>query len=133
MLLSGIGPKEHLESKRIKVILDLPGVGQNLHDHVGSYLHFTMNRTDTYDNNILTANEYLQNQTGAMSNLGGANVVGAGHTKRTSPTYPDFQLFFGISATSCAPGEVGALHSDQRRQFTIVVANVQPKSRGTDT
>ena len=33
LMLSGIGPAEHLRSFGIEVVLDLPGVGQNLRDH----------------------------------------------------------------------------------------------------
>jgi len=33
LLLSGVGPAEHLTSLGIPVVLDLPGVGQNLRDH----------------------------------------------------------------------------------------------------
>lgn len=31
---SGIGPKEHLDSLGIDTVADLPGVGENLHDHL---------------------------------------------------------------------------------------------------
>ena len=34
-MLSGIGPAEHLRSHGMKVITDLPGVGQELQDHRG--------------------------------------------------------------------------------------------------
>lgn len=33
LLLSGVGDAEHLKSKDIPVVVDLPGVGQNLTDH----------------------------------------------------------------------------------------------------
>ena len=33
LMLSGIGPKEHLQSLGIHLVADLPGVGQNLRDH----------------------------------------------------------------------------------------------------
>ena len=32
-MLSGIGPADHLREHGIDVSIDLPGVGQNLHDH----------------------------------------------------------------------------------------------------
>ena len=34
LLLSGIGPAEELEAREIEPVLDLPGVGRNLQDHV---------------------------------------------------------------------------------------------------
>ncbi len=34
LMLSGIGPADHLQEHGIDVELDLPGVGQNLHDHL---------------------------------------------------------------------------------------------------
>ena len=40
LLLSGIGPKSHLDAMGIAVKADLPGVGQNLHDHPDFVLQF---------------------------------------------------------------------------------------------
>ncbi|HEV7611245.1 MAG TPA: GMC family oxidoreductase [Steroidobacteraceae bacterium] len=36
LMLSGIGPADQLSRLDIPVLVDLPGVGQNLHDHAGS-------------------------------------------------------------------------------------------------
>ena len=33
LMLSGIGPEEHLKEKNIELLINLPGVGKNLHDH----------------------------------------------------------------------------------------------------
>ena len=33
LMLSGVGPADHLSSVGIQVVQDLPGVGQNLRDH----------------------------------------------------------------------------------------------------
>ncbi|CAF0834998.1 unnamed protein product [Rotaria sordida] len=38
LLLSGIGPREELEKHQIPVIVDLPGVGKNLQDHLMTVL-----------------------------------------------------------------------------------------------
>jgi choline dehydrogenase len=35
LMLSGIGPEEQLKSASVRVTLVLPGVGKNLHDHIG--------------------------------------------------------------------------------------------------
>ena len=41
LMLSGIGEADHLRSVGIEPIVDLKGVGQNLHDHVGTSVQMT--------------------------------------------------------------------------------------------
>ena len=38
LMLSGIGPADHLRDIGVEVVADLPGVGANLHDHVTGYV-----------------------------------------------------------------------------------------------
>jgi choline dehydrogenase len=44
LMLSGIGPAGHLREHGIEVAVDLPGVGENLHDHVLSPVIFAAER-----------------------------------------------------------------------------------------
>jgi choline dehydrogenase len=44
LLLSGIGPADHLRSVGVDVVVDLPGVGENLHDHLLSPVIFSAQR-----------------------------------------------------------------------------------------
>ncbi|CAB3221171.1 unnamed protein product [Arctia plantaginis] len=55
LMLSGIGPKEQLTSKKINVISDLP-VGQNLQDHVSVIIPYAMEKTEFEGFN---PNEYI--------------------------------------------------------------------------
>lgn len=55
LMLSGIGPAEHLKAHGIPVIADLPGVGQNLQDHVQLPVVF-MTRASIPNTTLLTGN-----------------------------------------------------------------------------
>ncbi|WP_239476422.1 GMC family oxidoreductase [Nocardia arizonensis] len=50
LMLSGVGPGAHLRELGIDVVADLPGVGENLHDHpVAPVLWYTKGTTDLSD------------------------------------------------------------------------------------
>lgn len=41
LLQSGIGPRENLESQNVNVLVDLPGVGAHLQDHISATVEFS--------------------------------------------------------------------------------------------
>ena len=47
LMLSGIGPADHLKDKGIEVIHDLKGVGKNLQDHLETYIQQECKTPDT--------------------------------------------------------------------------------------
>lgn len=55
LLVSGIGPADHLRERGVEVVLDLPGVGANLHDHPMSTVVYAGSRELPEDLGNLTA------------------------------------------------------------------------------
>ena len=98
LLLSGIGPKEHLQSHEIPVVQDLPGVGQNLQDHLMSSLTILspsdqdqtgMNVFDSV--NPFKYTKYLISGTGPLASSG-ITIGGFLQTGRGQDPRPDIQM-----------------------------------------
>lgn len=98
LMLSGIGPKKHLEDLGITVIKDLP-VGQYLKDHQILILPSTINKPYSITKQQLESwwsrFQYDWFQTGPLSNTGldGSAFLHLDQSKR-GVTYPDIQLIF---------------------------------------
>ncbi|WP_127143983.1 GMC family oxidoreductase [Pelagibacterium montanilacus] len=98
MMLSGIGPAAHLREHGIKVVADLPGVGENLQDHLDCYTVYDMNGrhsyhgTDQYLQQAWWALQYMLFKNGPVT----TNIVEAGAFARVDPEgdRPDIQLHF---------------------------------------
>ena len=79
LMVSGIGPKATLQKNNIEVIKDLPGVGQNMWDHIlwGTDYRVNVNTASAALNNLTLAAQavqaYRQNATGPLA------VFGAGY------------------------------------------------------
>lgn len=132
LLLSGIGPKEDLQNVGVRPIVDLPGVGHNLQNHVAYFVNFFINDTDTTPLNWATAVEYLLFRDGLMSGTGISDVTAKVASKYAdSRDNPDLQFYFGGYLADCAKtGQVGELKSQGKRSIQIFPAVLQPKSRG---
>lgn len=67
LMRSGIGSKDHLSDHDVDTRLDLPGVGQNLQDHLIVPLVFESKNQPALEKNFSRATrlEYLQSRTGA--------------------------------------------------------------------
>jgi choline dehydrogenase len=96
LMLSGIGDAQELKRCGIDVVLDVPGVGQNLKDHPLSYLVYrtktpTNNPTEGLLQKIRIAVDFIRRRSGPIANI----WEGAAFLKSSSsaPT-PDIQAFF---------------------------------------
>lgn len=135
LLLSGIGPKSHLDSVGIRTVVNLPGVGENLHNHASYGVHFTLNEKDVNDLNMNNADLYLYNQTGPLSSTGLAQVTGILASNYTTADDPDIQIFFaGYQAICNTGGRIEDLKTyDNKRSVRLTSVNIQTLSRGKST
>ena len=131
LMLSGIGPAQHLREHGVEVVLDAPGVGENLQDHLvhGVTRHTT--DPDTLDvaeslgrvgKNLFS---YFTGKTGPFT----SNVGEGGAFVRSSPDLeaPDVQYHF-------APGFFlghGSRNPAGGAGYTVAGLVMTPASRGT--
>lgn len=128
LMLSGVGPGEHLRKHRIPIVLDLPGVGYNLQDHLYlavTYqcpLPITLAKADTKWNII---NYYLFKKGPFTSNI---SEAGGFVKTQSNLSTPDLQFHFDpvyhLNHGFTKPYEHG---------FTIGPTLLSPRARGTIT
>ncbi|KAH9631955.1 hypothetical protein HF086_000292 [Spodoptera exigua] len=92
LMLSGVGPKSHLISKNIPVLVDSPMVGQNLQDHC--IIPVTIFGDQPGPQNIADQQfgviQYLYNRTGYLAQNSIADIL-AFYSDDINATYPKFQ------------------------------------------
>jgi choline dehydrogenase len=92
LMLSGVGPAEHLAMREIELLLDQPAVGENLSDHAASYEVWTTPEPES----LLQALEPAALQQFAASQTGpfASNLAEAGGFARVEPgaAAPDVQF-----------------------------------------
>ena len=131
LLLSGIGPEDELRAHGIAVQHALPGVGQNLQDHLDHTLHWRSLRPDVVGFNpagllrlIRGIGPFRRNGSGVLTTVGAEG--GAFFFSRPGLQVPDLQAHFCV-----------AIVDDHMRRihladgFTAHVCVLRPQSRGT--
>ena len=128
---SGIGAASHLSSLGIPVIADLPGVGENLQDHLQLRMVYKVNgiktlntQANSWFGKIMIGLEYLFKRSGPMSMA--PSQLGA--FAYSSPTQKRANVEYHVQPLSLDKfGE--DLHSFNA--FTASVCNLRPTSRGS--
>ena len=132
LMLSGIGPAEHLREHGIDVVADRPGVGQNLQDHMELYIQqestqpITLYSVLNPVSKAIIGAEWLFFKTG----LGATNHFEAAAFVRSAPgiDYPDIQYHF-LPAAVRYDGKAAA----KSHGFQAHVGPMRSKSRGSVT
>jgi choline dehydrogenase len=126
LLLSGIGPADHLTSLGVDVAADVPGVGGNLQDHLDASTLYHCTTRETFDNanKLATLGRYLLTKTGP----GTSPIAEVGGFLKTHPglSESDIQLHF-IPAFVIDHGRTKL----KKNGFTLHVCQLRPESRGT--
>ena len=105
LLLSGIGPAEQLKQHNIPVVVDLPGVGENLQDHLNVRMCWESKVEQQIPMIICESSMFTFTRDGVPN------------------ASPDLQLFFGGFAF---PG----LGADFNKGFALVPVVCRPQSVG---
>jgi choline dehydrogenase len=126
LMLSGIGPADHLNSLGIRPLHDLPGVGANLQDHLDvALLQFCKTR-DTYDraSKLWALYQYLANKKGP----GTSPIAESGGFIRSRPELeaPDIQLHF-LPVMVVDHGRTQM----KKNGYSLHICTLRPESRGT--
>jgi choline dehydrogenase len=134
LLLSGVGPAQHLQDMGIPVIRDLPAVGSNLHDHFNTYLSWRCTRAITlndlensWSRKISAGVRYGLFRSGPMA----SNGIHAGLFTRSDPRLerPDLQINLLEWSTRERTKDRMVPHAFPG--FTLSPVHLRPDGRGT--
>lgn len=146
LLLSGIGPKDHLNTLKIKQIADLP-VGKNLHDHVFVPMYLAAKEGTCPQNEPLFFMEtirYMYDRSGSLgkSESLGVYLTGSSSTNENLPDFGIYPTCVPVNNTDFYEGclTVLGLNDDicdqlvtinkDKELISLVVVLLKPKSRG---
>jgi len=133
LMLSGIGPGQHLRQLGIEVVHDLPGVGCNLSEHPVVYAEFATHEPITFLNSLRfdrlagSVVQWALTGSGAMA----SPVCSCVLMVKTQPQLPrpDIQLMVLPVRLDARPWFPG-IGTRQTHVFSIMVIQLHPDSRG---
>ena len=130
LLLSGIGPADHLRQVGVPVVHDLPGVGANLQDHLDIYAMAECTGDHTYDNyvklhrTVWAGLQYLLFRRGPVAST--LFETGGFWYADGTARQPDIQFHLGLGS-----GIEAGVEKLKNPGLTLNTAFLQPRSRGT--
>lgn len=130
LLLSGVGPADDLRQCGVEVVHDLPGVGHNLQDHLGTFVRYEINQPvslfgATPEQLGALQTQYAEKREGLFT----SNVAEAGAFLRTDASFdaPNLQGFFLPYCLNESPQD--AFQPDRHGVSFVFYVN-RPESRG---
>ncbi len=130
LMLSGIGPADHLRSVGIDVVLDQPGVGSNLQDHLDLFVIAECTGEHTYDKyakpfwSAVAGLQYLLTRKGPVASS--LFETGGFWYADENARSPDIQFHLGLGS-----GIEAGVASMPHGGVTLNSAYLRPRSRGT--
>jgi len=147
LMVSGVGPAEHLGEHGVDVVADVPGVGHNLQEHPIATMIWNTNES-TF-NMELTAKGMLRHGLDFVIRGKGAAASTAGHAVvfthvSDDAEWPEVEMLFapfgmvgaGAGDTdaevleSAGEHDVTQMEMLRRPSVTLIVQNIHPRSRG---
>lgn len=100
LMLSGIGPEQHLRDLNIPLVTDLP-VGENLQDHVFLPIWLLLKKSNgsiSRKQKVSSIFDYYINHDGPLSGINITNIGAFFNTDEPTSLYPNTQLHFVYNA-----------------------------------
>lgn len=130
LMLSGIGPAGHLQSVGVPVVLDQPGVGSDLQDHLDLFVIAECTGPHTYDRyakplwSALAGLQYLLTKRGPVASS--LFETGGFWYAEDGARSPDIQFHLGLGS-----GIEAGVAAMPQGGVTLNSAYLRPRSRGT--